>query len=65
MMRGRFHVVTRSGGGNTTPTYALARRLIARGHEVTILGQMAQAETVRATWSCVRWPSRHLSIAGC
>ena len=43
-MSGRFHVVTWSGGGNTTPTYALARRLIARGHEVTILGQMAQAQ---------------------
>jgi hypothetical protein len=43
MMRGRFHVVTWSGGGGTTPTYALARRLIARGHEVTTLGQMAQA----------------------
>ena len=44
---GRFHLVTFSGGGNTVPTYALARRLIARGHEVTILGQMEQAETAR------------------
>src|SRR5512144_2645034 len=44
MMSGRFHFVTWSGGGNTTPTYALARRLVARGHEVTILGQRAQAE---------------------
>jgi MGT family glycosyltransferase len=47
MLIGRFHLVTFSGGGNTTPTYALARRLIARGHEVTILGQMAQAESAR------------------
>jgi UDP:flavonoid glycosyltransferase YjiC (YdhE family) len=44
MMCGRFHVVTWNGGGNTTPTYALARRLVACGHEVTILGQSAQAE---------------------
>jgi MGT family glycosyltransferase len=36
--------VTWNGGGNTTPTYALARRLVARGHEVTLLGQSAQAE---------------------
>jgi MGT family glycosyltransferase len=46
-MSGRFHVVTWNGGGNTTPTYALARRLIARGHEVTLLGQSAQAEAAR------------------
>jgi MGT family glycosyltransferase len=45
MLIGRFHLVTWNGGGNTAPTYALARRLIARGHELTILGQMAQAET--------------------
>lgn len=43
-MSGRFHVVTWNGGGNTTPTYALARRLVARGHEVMLLGQSAQAE---------------------
>jgi MGT family glycosyltransferase len=47
MMSGRFHIVTWSGGGNTTPTYALARRLIARGHAVTLLGQSAQAEAAR------------------
>src|SRR5262245_14457622 len=47
MMSGRFHVVTWNGGGNTAPTYALARRLVARGHEVTILGQMAQAAAAR------------------
>ncbi len=47
MISGRFHVVTWNGGGNTTPTYALARRLVARGHEVAILGQMAQAEAAR------------------
>src|SRR4029453_12038002 len=45
---GRFHLVTFSGGGNTVPTLALARRLIARGHEVAILGHMAQAETARS-----------------
>ena len=47
MMSGRFHLVTWSGGGNTTPTYAVARRFVARGHAVTILGQMAQAEAAR------------------
>src|SRR5262249_49350838 len=47
IMSGRFHVVTWNGGGNTTPTYALARRLVARGHEVTLLGQSAQAGAVR------------------
>jgi hypothetical protein len=47
MMRGRFHVVTWNGGGNTTPAYALARRLVARGHEVTLLGQSAQAGAAR------------------
>jgi MGT family glycosyltransferase len=47
MLIGRFHLVTFNGGGNMTPTYALARRLIARGHEVTILGQMAQAVSAR------------------
>jgi hypothetical protein len=46
-MSGRFHVVTWNGGGNTTPTHALARRLVARGHEVTLLGQSAQAEAAR------------------
>jgi MGT family glycosyltransferase len=46
-MSGRYHVVTWNGGGNTTPTYALARRLVARGHAVTILGQRAQAEAAR------------------
>src|SRR5215471_16269962 len=47
IMSGRFHVVTWNGGGNTTPIYALARRLVARGHEVTLLGQSAQAEAAR------------------
>src|SRR4029453_11241727 len=47
MRSGRFHVVTWSGGGNTTPTYALARRLVAPGHEVRLLGQSAQAEATR------------------
>jgi hypothetical protein len=47
MLIGRFQLVTFSGGGNTTPTYALAQRFIARGHEVTILGQKAQAESAR------------------
>jgi MGT family glycosyltransferase len=46
-MSGRFHVVTWNGGGNTTPTYALARRLVARGHAVMLLGQSAQAEAAR------------------
>src|SRR5262245_14433383 len=47
VMSGRFHVVTWSGGGNTTPTYALARRLVARGHAGTLLGQRAQEAAAR------------------
>jgi UDP:flavonoid glycosyltransferase YjiC (YdhE family) len=47
MINGQFLFVTWSGGGNTAPTYPLARCLAARGHKVTILGQAAQAEAAR------------------
>jgi UDP:flavonoid glycosyltransferase YjiC (YdhE family) len=47
MTNGRFLFVSFDGGGNTPPTYALARRLLARGHKVTLLGQPAQAEAAR------------------
>jgi MGT family glycosyltransferase len=47
MLAGRFLFVTWSGGGNTAPTYPLVRRLVARGHEVTVLGQAAQSEATR------------------
>ena len=47
MIGGRVLFVTWSGGGNTAPTYPLARRLVTRGHKVTILGQAAQKEAAR------------------
>jgi UDP:flavonoid glycosyltransferase YjiC (YdhE family) len=48
MASGRFLFVSFDGGGNTAPTYPLVRRLVARGHKVTLLGQPAQAEAARA-----------------
>lgn len=48
MVSGRFLFVTWSGGGNTAPTYPIVRQLVARGHEITILGQSVQSETARA-----------------
>ena len=47
MAKNQFLFVTWSGGGNTAPTYPLARSLVARGHKVTILGQSTQAEAAR------------------
>jgi MGT family glycosyltransferase len=47
MASGRFLFVTWDGGGNTAPTYPLVRGLVARGHNVAILGQPTQAEAVR------------------
>jgi MGT family glycosyltransferase len=47
MLARRILLVTWSGGGNTAPTYPLVCRLVARGHEVTILGQAAQSEAAR------------------
>ncbi len=46
-VNGRFLFVTWNGGGNTAPTYPLVRRLAARGHAVTVLGQAAQGEAAR------------------
>lgn len=43
----RFLFVSFDGGGNTPPTYSLARGLVARGHKVAILGQAVQAEAAR------------------
>jgi MGT family glycosyltransferase len=48
MASGRFLFVSFDGGGNTAPTYPLVRRVVARGHKVTLLGQPAQAEAARA-----------------
>jgi MGT family glycosyltransferase len=48
MVSGRFLFVSWSGGGNTAPTYPLVHQLVARGHQVTILGQSVQSETARA-----------------
>src|SRR5438093_9784614 len=47
MINGQFLFVTWSGGGNTAPTYPLARCLAARGHKVTILGQAARAQAAQ------------------
>lgn len=47
MTKGKFLFVTLSGGGNTAPTYPLARSLVAPGHKVTVLGQFTQADAVR------------------
>ena len=47
MVSGRFLFVTWDGGGNTPSTYLLARRLVARGHRITLLGQAAQAKAAR------------------
>jgi MGT family glycosyltransferase len=47
MASGRFLFVTWDGGGNTAPTHPLVRDLVARGHNVAILGQPAQAEAAR------------------
>jgi UDP:flavonoid glycosyltransferase YjiC (YdhE family) len=47
MVSGRFLFVTWDGGGNTAPTYPLVRRLAARGHAVTVLGQAAQGPAAR------------------
>src|SRR5260370_10519379 len=48
MASGRFLFVSFDGRGNTAPTYPLVRRLVARGHKVTLLGQPAQAKAARA-----------------
>jgi MGT family glycosyltransferase len=47
MTKGHFLFATWNGGGNTAPTYPLARSLVVRGHKVTILGQSTQAEAAR------------------
>lgn len=47
MTKGQFLFATWSGGGNTAPTYPLARSLVTRGHKVTILGQATQAGAAR------------------
>ena len=42
----RFLFVTFDAGGNVTPTLALVRRLVRRGHEVRVLGNSALAERI-------------------
>ena len=46
------------GGGNVAPQLAIARELIGRGHEVTVLGHRCQAARVEATGAAFR-PYRH------
>jgi MGT family glycosyltransferase len=48
MKKGRFLSVTLDAGGNTRPMYPIVRRLLGRGHEVTVFGQSTQADSVRA-----------------
>ena len=43
---GRFLFVGFDGGGNMTPTLALIRRLVQRGHQATLLGSRALAPRV-------------------
>ncbi len=50
----RFLFVTWDGGGNITPEFAVARRLIERGHAVRVLGDptlLAEAHTIGADFS--------------
>ena len=46
------------GGGNVAPQLAIARALVARGHEVTILGDPCQRERAEGTGAGFR-PYRH------
>ena len=43
-MAGRVLIPTYDGGGNTTPAYHLAMRLIRRGHDVLMMGWPSMAE---------------------
>lgn len=45
----RYLVVTWSGGGNVPPQMALSKRLLRRGHQVTVLAPRSLAEEVDAT----------------
>src|SRR5690348_469185 len=47
MKKGRFLFVTWDGGGNTRPMYPIIRCLAGRGHQVTVFGQSAQADSAR------------------
>lgn len=44
----RFLFVEWDGGGNLPPSLALARRLVARGHAVRVLGEPCNREDVKA-----------------
>src|SRR5712675_1392581 len=44
----RFLFAMWDGGGNVPPALGLARRLIARGHEVRLLGDPTLADEARA-----------------
>ena len=52
--KGRFLFVTFDGGGNITPTLALVRRLVQRGHQATLLGSRALAARVIDTGGSFR-----------
>lgn len=45
--RGRFLLATWDGGGNVGPELAIAARLVARGHEVDVLGDPTIEDEVR------------------
>src|SRR5262245_56195294 len=42
----RFLVAHWEGGGNTPPMLAIVRRLVARGHEVRVLGSLISSPAV-------------------
>jgi len=45
----RYLLTTWEGGGNVGPELAIAKRLLARGHEVRVLGDPASEDAIRAT----------------
>ena len=52
----RFLFAHWEGGGNTPPTLAIVRRLVARGHEVRVLGDLCnQTEVESAGASFASW----------
>ena len=44
----RFLMATWDGGGTAPPEMSIARALIARGHEVRVLGDVVLADAIRA-----------------
>lgn len=51
---GQFLFVTWDGGGNVHPALGLARRLVARGHSVRVLGQRTLRQRIEAAGAAFR-----------